>query len=202
MPLEISRTVLVPDSINMYGLHVIIQNAMGWEDDHLYEFTDQKGSKRTIEISEDEPLDEEFPDEEFEKFHEFFKSKIKSMHVEEAGLKEEFYEKLGRKPFLYLYDFGDDWWHKISFQKITKKDLEVYQNLPVCLEAKGACPPEDIGGPWRFCDFYRTVNEPKSPDGKAFRLWLGLKREAKWDFEWVDLEEINQNLRNTFLEED
>lgn len=202
MPFEISRTVLVPDSINMYGVHVIIQNAMGWHDDHLFQFSDKKGSKRTIEISTEEPLDEEFLKENFKDLPKHFYPRIKEMHIEDAGLKEEFYEKLGKKPFFYWYDFGDDWWHKISFRKVTKKDLEIYQDLPICLEAKGACPPEDIGGPWGFYNFFMTVNEPKSKEGEEFRDWIGKGDGEKWDFETVDLEEINQNLKNAFLEED
>jgi hypothetical protein len=202
MPFEISRTVLVPESINMYGLHVIIQNAMGWKDDHPYQFSDKKGSKSTIEISEEEPIDEEFLEENFKDFPEFLNQRIKEMHVEDAGLKEEFYEKLGKKPFFYWYDTGDYWWHKISFKKVTKKDLDVYQYLPLCLEAKGACPPEEIRRPWRFHNFFMTVNDKKSPLGKDFRELLGLKRGVNWDFESVDFEKINQNLKEAFSDED
>lgn len=202
MPFEISRIVLVPESINMYGLHVIIQNAMGWHDDHLFQFSDKKGSKSTIEISTEEPPDEDFLRENFKDLPQYLYSRIKEMHVEDTGLKEEFYEKLGKKPFFYWYDSGDYWWHKISFKKVTKKDLEVYHYLPLCLEAKGACPPEDIRGPWRFYNFFMTVNEPKSKEGKEFRDWFGLKKKEKWDFETVDLEKINQNLGAAFLEEE
>ena len=193
MPFEISRKVLVPDSITMYELHLIIQIAMGWENSHLYQFSDKRGSSRTIDVR-DTGYDEDFLD--------FLPARINRINAEDVSLKEVFYEKLEGKPFLYWYDFGDDWWHKISFQKVTKKDLEVYQNLPVCLEAKGACPPEDVGGPWDFYNFFMTVNEPKSKEGREFRRWLGLKKGEKWDFESVDLEEINENLKEIFSNED
>ena len=32
------RRLLVPDSINLYKLHQIIQVAMGWTDSHLHQF--------------------------------------------------------------------------------------------------------------------------------------------------------------------
>lgn len=193
MPFEISRKVLVPASISMYDLHLIIQITMGWENSHLYQFSDKRGSSRTIEVS-DTTFDEDFLD--------FFPARRNKIDAEIASLKEEFYDKLEGKPFLYWYDFGDDWWHKISFQKVSKKDLEVYQKIPLCLEAKGACPPEDVGGPWDFYNFFMTVNEPKSKEGKEYREWLGMKKGEKWDFETVDLEGINQNLSELFFEED
>lgn len=189
MPFEISRKVLVPDWITMYDLHLIIQIAMGWENSHLYEFSDKKGPSKTIEAS-DTTYDEDFLD--------FLPARVKRINADVASLKEEFYEKLEGKPFLYWYDFGDDWWHKISFQKISKKDLEVYQNVPVCLEGKGKCPPEDVGGSWGFNNFLMTVNEPKSQEGREFRQWLGLKKGEKWDFESVNLDLINQTLTQVF----
>jgi hypothetical protein len=193
VPFEISRKVLVPESISMHELHLIIQITMGWENSHLYQFSDKKGLDRTIEASDSE-FDEDFLNS--------LPDRVNRIDAEVARLKEEFYENLEGKPFFYWYNFGDDWWHKISFQKVTKKDLEVYQNLPVCLEAKGACPPEDVGGPWDFYNFFMTVNEPKSKEGKEFREWLGMKKGEKWDFETVDLEEINENLKEIFSNED
>ena len=38
----IERVLLVPDSLSLDIFHGVIQLAMGWENAHLYEFTDNK----------------------------------------------------------------------------------------------------------------------------------------------------------------
>ncbi len=45
-----------------------------------------------------------------------------------------------------------------------------------CIAGKGACPPEDCGGPWGYEAFKETMNNPKHPEYKEMREWLGLKK--------------------------
>jgi hypothetical protein len=43
----------------------------------------------------------------------------------------------------YVYDFGDNWRHKIELEKV----IEDYEfGYPTILEGEGACPPEDVVG--------------------------------------------------------
>ncbi len=99
----------------------------------------------------------------------------KKLVAHEVSLKEIFLEENGAKPFWYWYDFGDDWWHKISFLKTNKKDMEQFDGTPICTEAAGGCPPEDIGGPWGYAEFLQTINNPKHPNHKEMREWTGKK---------------------------
>ena len=47
------------------------------------------------------------------------------------------------KQFSYVYDFGDDWDHKIKVVKV----VDGYPlDHPECLDGENACPPEDVGG--------------------------------------------------------
>lgn len=186
MPFEISRKVIVPDTVTMEDLHLVIQVSMGWENYHLYQFSDRKGRDKTIEVRESE--------EDFN-----FWTGVRASQPNKTSLKTEFFVKRNAKPLFYWYDFGDDWWHKISFQKPSKKDLDAYQGIPICVEAKGACPPEDVGGPWGFHEFFETVNDKKSPEGKEFRDWMGLEKDEAWDFESVNLPAINSDLGHCFL---
>ena len=48
----------------------------------------------------------------------------------------------------YEYDFGDGWVHKITLQKM-EATVPFDRTIRV-LGGKGACPPEDIGGPWIY----------------------------------------------------
>ncbi|MFD2200146.1 plasmid pRiA4b ORF-3 family protein [Shivajiella indica] len=180
MPFNIHRKVLVPTDIDMYELHLIIQVAMGWENCHLFQFGDKK-KKPKIRVQHD--IDED----DLSGHH------SDSFEAEELSLME-FLNYTDGKTFWYWYDFGDDWWHKISIQKVTKKELADFDDTPLCTEAAGLCPPEDCGGPWGFAQLAEAINEPKHPEYKNFREWLGIKGRKKIDFDYVDIDAINDNL--------
>ena len=44
----------------------------------------------------------------------------------------------------YVYDFGDNWEHKIQLEKILPREKDI--KYPICIKGKRACPPEDCGG--------------------------------------------------------
>ncbi len=46
--------------------------------------------------------------------------------------------------FQYIYDFGDNWIHQITVEKILPP--EEGKSFPVLITGRRACPPEDIGG--------------------------------------------------------
>lgn len=180
MPFPIYRKLLIPVDINMDELHLIIQIAMGWENCHLYEFSDKKG-KCKIRVQHD--IEEDL-----------WGNNADSFNAGELSL-TEFLTYTDGKTFWYWYDFGDDWWHKISIQKVTQKDLAEFDGeTPLCTEAAGLCPPEDCGGPWGFAQLEEAINEPKHPEYKNYREWLGIKGKKKIDFENVDIDPINDNL--------
>jgi hypothetical protein len=192
MPFPIYRKVLLPADILMHDLHLIVQVAMGWENCHLYEFSDKKG-KCKIRVQFDIEEDD------------LWGTDADSFDAGELSLME-FLEYTDGKTFWYWYDFGDDWWHKISIQKVTKKDLSEFDGeTPVCTEAAGLCPPEDCGGPWGFAQLEEAINEPKHPEYKNYREWLGIKGKKKIDFDNVDIDAINDNLDllwNTWIDEE
>jgi hypothetical protein len=163
----------------MQDLHLIIQISMGWENRHLFEFSDRKSVRQTIRVVEDKAQDDEW---DFQP---------RAFQADRVKLKEEFYEKRAKKPFFYTYDFGDDWIHQISFEEVLEKDLTYYTDTPMCIEAEGVCPPEDIGGIGGFTEFYNTVNDPKSNEGQGFRTWVGLKKGESWNFRLVQVWKFN-----------
>ena len=110
---------------------------------------------------------------------------------------EEVVNRKGSK-ILYTYDFGDDWWHKITFQKPTKKDLELFTGAPVCVEAYGACPPEDSGGPWGYANFLDIIYNKKHPEYRETREWIGLSSRDKYDTEYVDVDFVNEQLSDFY----
>ena len=124
------RTVLVPDNITLIKLHSVIQAAMGWWGGHLHEFIIDH--RHYGQVFDDDPMLDLGPE-----------------LIDER--RKKLFKLLGRKKqFEYLYDFGDYWEHEISNEK--KIEGKTLLN-PVCLEAEGRCPPEDIGGTHGFEEF-------------------------------------------------
>ena len=58
-----------------------------------------------------------------------------------------------------------------------------------------ACPPEDVGGAWGYSDFLVIIHNKKHPEHKEMREWIGLSSRQKYDTEFVNLDQVNQFLR-------
>lgn len=177
----IHRKILVPNELDMYELHVIIQAAMGWENSHLFQFSDKKW-KYAIRVQDGV--------EDADNYGGFFDDVYEASEITLT----EFLTHTNGKTFWYWYDFGDDWWHKISIQKVSKKDLSSYRGVPFCTEAVGACPPEDCGGPWGYGHFVNIINDPKHPEYKEMREWMSIGGNKKIDFQLADQQAINGTL--------
>lgn len=128
------RRIVVPSSWTLYDLHLAIQIAMGWDDLHNHAF-------RIGDVMYGRP---------------------KSDDLDEWG--DEFVTVLADvvRPgdeLLYLYDFGDEWWHRVRVE--SKGAGGSFGEAPCCLAGAGACPPEDCGGPDAF---RRMFPDPPSVD--------------------------------------
>ncbi len=166
------RQVQVPGTFTFDQFHGVIQRCFGWENFHLYQFSPQGfGSYPVISI----PSKEDWEQPE--------------MNSMKTKLKEVF--KLEKQTFNYIYDFGDDWSHKITLEKILPGEIE----SPVCLAGKGACPPEDCGGTWGYENLKTVLADPKHDEYQEMKEWLGLEEEEDWDAGEFDLEEVNERLK-------
>jgi hypothetical protein len=68
----------------------------------------------------------------------------------------------GVTEFGYMYDFGDDWKHRII---VDIKPAEAGASYPRFLGGEHQCPPEDCGGPpgyFEFMDRQQTKQESQS----------------------------------------
>tara|TARA_R110001599_G_scaffold2534_4_gene13813 strand:- start:4449 stop:5153 length:705 start_codon:yes stop_codon:yes gene_type:complete len=114
------RRLLVPEQINLHRLHEVIQAAMGWCDCHLYEFECNGRYYGEPDDWSDRPI----------------------TLARNAKLKT-IASRVTDNAFLYLYDFGDDWAHRIV---VESTGLAETDPCPRLLDGAMACPPEDIGG--------------------------------------------------------
>jgi len=141
------RTVHVPGEVTMRQLHEILQLTMGWQNAHLYEF-------RVDGVSYGEP------DAEFD--------------TEASDARRFRLARLAPTPgaqFIYLYDFGDGWEHEVVVEKILPPEPRV--RYPLCLAGRGACPPEDVGGPWGYDEFLAAIRDPGHEQHDEILEWAG-----------------------------
>ncbi|MCW2134264.1 plasmid pRiA4b ORF-3 family protein [Arthrobacter sp. VKM Ac-2550] len=171
------RRILVPASVRLDELHNIIQASFEWLDYHLHNFRvgDWPGTLYG-------PVDPEpFGDPEIDE-------RTVSLH--------EILEAEGEK-FVYTYDFGDDWEHVITLEKVL--DPSDGDRLPRCTGGRGQAPREDSGGVWGWMDKVDAVNNPGHPDHEEFREWLGLQRGATIDPKEFDVDGVNESFEALLL---
>lgn len=126
------RRVVVPLDCSLEELHDIIQTAMGWFDSHLYEF---RIGKQTFSRDPE--------------FHGVKESREYTLRDFDFGI---------NSTFEYLYDFGDDWLHSVKVENALSQ--AEYDESEIFVKGKGACPPEDCGGPYGFMAFLNALKSP------------------------------------------
>lgn len=166
------RQVIVPEKITFHKFHELIQLVFGWEDYHLYQFSPKGyGSHPLISIPSPEDWDQADYDPRKLKINKVFNTAKQSL--------------------TYIYDFGDDWSHKIVLEKLVPDTIK----SPVCLAGKGACPPEDCGGPWGYENLKTILADPKHEEHQDMKEWLGMEEDENWDADYFDIVEVNEMLK-------
>ena len=179
---DIYRVVLVPADINMLQFHLICQEAMGWMMEHLFSFMDIKGRNAKIKAGLPE-------------FEESFSFDTAPQEEKADRVKlSDFYKITEGKSFWYWYDFGDDWWHQITFQQPTQKEIEVFRGTPLCLEGAKACPPENIGGLPGYEHFLYIIANDIQPDKDDLMDFYGFMEGDEFDSDFFEIEFINEEL--------
>jgi hypothetical protein len=158
---EIWRFIQVDSNISLNELHHVIQISMGWTNSHLYSFKIDEIEYSLPEYNYD-----------YLTYGDSRSKKIKDFQEES---------------FIYLYDFGDYWEHTIQLiSKIEGKKLL----HPICLDGKGTCPPEDVGGIHGFNEFLKIMKDKSHPERKSYIEWYG----SVFKPDNVNLAEINKSL--------
>ena len=162
------RRLLVPTTIDLSRLHVALLWGTGWQGGHLHEFVFADANYGPLEPDWDLP----------------------GGMIDEATVTLE--EALGaRRTFVYVYDFGDNWHHKVKVEKTVTLDAPL--SLALCLAGEIACPPEDVGGAAGYEVFLQALADPAHPEHDQLKQWIGRPFEPAT----FDLAEINQWLNHT-----
>jgi len=197
------RRVLVPADMTLGQLHGVIQVAFGWMDCHLHSFrhTDKRRKldrDGAVELARGEDWDALalalHGERRFGPMRDPYGEPMTDLFGDDPGYADEDGVTLAElfpdtKPKLvYTYDFGDDWEHQITLQKVLEpKPGQVY---PVCVAGKRAGPPEDCGGVWGYEHLLAVLADPEHEEHEDLAEWV----PEDFDPEAVDLEEINAGL--------
>ena len=161
------RRLLVSATITLPKLHDLLQLAMGWTNSHLHSFTIENRTFGMADVDNFEELD--MLDER--------------RHTIAAVL------GASTREFLYLYDFGDSWHHRITVKTLAHPNPDWH--YPLCTGGARAAPPDDVGGPPGYEEFLAAINDPKHEEHDSMLTWIG----GAFDPEGFDLNAINRMLR-------
>jgi hypothetical protein len=164
------RRILIASDVKLHRLHYILQDVMGWDNSHLYQFIVKDGAMRHF----------------YGEPHDDYGGQMKD--ARRVRLSEVAPGAKAR--LVYEYDFGDDWEHEILVEKIVPREAGL--KYPVCISGARACPPEDCGGTWGYGEFLKAIADPDNPESESTLEWTG--DGFDFDPEQFDLEEVNREL--------
>jgi hypothetical protein len=156
---HIWRRFLIPRIATFADLHQAIQDSMGWQDYHLWEFTQHMEVQKKIAGLPDEAYeDEPTPDATMIKLSSYFDKGSKADRC------------------IYIYDYGDYWLHEVVLNQVVQLEDRFARRL---LAGGRACPPEDCGstpGYERLVEFLKTGNDPYGESEADLKEWI-----RSWD---------------------
>jgi Plasmid pRiA4b ORF-3-like protein len=155
------RRVQLRADTRLDQLHEILQAALGWENYHMHAFS--------------------FGEEQF------------GVPDPELGFSNQRRVTLGELTdlgarFRYTYDFGDNWGHEILVEDVLDPNPDTH--YPILVAAKGACPPEDCGGPWGYSDLKQVLADPSDEQHQEMLDWLELDSNSAFDPNAVTIDQL------------
>jgi hypothetical protein len=162
------RRVLVDGPSTLDQVHEVIQAAFGWWNYHLHEF--QVGRVR---YGVPDPDGDDWGDPPRDER----RTRLDAIAAEGSTLR-------------YTYDFGDGWDHEIIVEKILPASADV--NVPMCIDGRRACPPEDCGGTGGYRELLAVLTDPNHPEHDERLEWI----DGPFNPEAFDPSEFGDNLRN------
>ncbi len=150
------RQLLLPPTLNLAELHHVIQAAFGWLDCHLHQFVVGGLRYGAPELLEQDMAREGDP--------QVFEATLVTLRDFEWPYTEPI-------RFLYVYDFGDDWRHRVELKDRVPPDPAL--KYPACVNGARARPPEDVGGVSGYADFLEAWGDPDHEDHRHMRQWAG-----------------------------
>ena len=158
------RKLLVYADTNLIDLHKILQTTMGWTNSHVHLFYDGANdyAPKSIPMEGVKASD--------------------TVKLNDLLLNEK--DKLE-----YIYDMGDYWEHKVELKRIM--NTSEYKQIPVCIDRKRHCPPEDCGSIDGYEELLEVLKDPEHKEYEEMKEWLG----GEFDPEYFSKAEVNKKLK-------
>lgn len=170
------RRLIVPAGLSFSQLAVILNETMGWCGYHLFSF---EFYHLGIHVEDN-----------VEEYDDFGWSDYEREEADET-LIDTYLDT--EEWFTYIYDFGDDWQHRVTVEKI----LEDYdKNYAQVLKYKGNTPYEDCGGIDEYYRILEILRNPDSPEYEEMKEWT----EGNFCTEY-DMGCVNESLKSLCLGE-
>jgi hypothetical protein len=130
---SIWRRIAVRNDQTLDDLHEVIFDAFDREEEHLYSFYFPPPGARGRDVLRDaaeytHPFNAEEGDPFGDRLLNAAKTKLRALGLEKGQC------------FLYLFDFGDSWWHEITVESIDGPVEE--GGYPRIIERRGESPPQ------------------------------------------------------------
>lgn len=170
------RRVLVDASSTLDQVHEVIQAAFGWWNYHLYEFEFGRARYGIPDPDDDFGFGPPAGDARTARLD----------HVAGVG-----------SSFNYTYDFGDNWEHKVTVEKVV--DASAVASLPACTDGRRAGPPEDCGGVWGYEELLAILANPLHPQHAERAEWATAWGGAGLDPDAFDPATFSDNLHSLHL---
>ena len=169
---KVTRRMDILANTPLDDLHCYIQAAMGWDDYHFWGFDATRYKQRAVWT----PADDNFNG---------------SPGLASDATVLDVIDFLDGKPeFMYTYDYGDSWQHKIRIGKIQPALKD--RLYPYLVSGSGRCPPEDIGGSWGYADFLDAFDNPDSSYREYYPAYFD--GSSIWDPEDAGLDQRRADL--------
>lgn len=132
----------MPTNLTLTALGEVLQDAMGWMHEHLYQF--RKGNDYYVQK---EYMEDNFGFVRYS-YHDMDKCTVGDLLIEKG------------KRVLFEYDFGDSWEHDLWFK--GEREYAPGEKTSIkYVKGQGACPPEDCGGIWGYEDLLELRKKKK-----------------------------------------
>jgi hypothetical protein len=142
------RQVDVPTAATLEMLHKIVQAAMGWFDQHLWEM---RLGKQTFGL----PMDEDWG---------------AAPRIQAARVRLSEILKPRRTVLEYTYDFGDSWEHRLILTNVRSGEPGLA--YPRYVAGEHQAPPEDCGGVPGFYAALEALADPNHPNHAEIADWF------------------------------
>ena len=174
--LKIWREIKVPSNLTLTALGEVLQDAMGWMHEHLYQF--RRGDVFFVD------------NEQIEDSLGF--GRIQYLDMAQCTVDDLLTEK--GKRVIFEYDFGDSWEHDLWYKGEREYHPEEEPSISF-VKGQGACPPEDCGGIWGYLELLQLRQKKKLTKDEREQLeWYFMNED--YDPEECDAEEISDFMQD------